>query len=116
MTSERVQFARQLRKQPTRAEAILWERLRGARFESAKFRRQVPFDRCVVDFYCHVAKLVVDPRTAIRGGTASSMNGFRTTTPGGLKFSNVSGRASCDSPMRKSAVNSTPFWRAFATK
>ncbi len=60
MTSERVQFARQLRKQPTRAEAILWERLRGSRFESAKFRRQVPFDRTVVDFYRHAAKLVVE--------------------------------------------------------
>ena len=67
MTSERVQFARQLRKQPTRAEDILWERLRGSRFESAKFRRQVPFDRYIADFYCHAAKLVVDPRTAIRG-------------------------------------------------
>jgi very-short-patch-repair endonuclease len=34
-------------------------------------RREVPpaspFDRYVVDFYCHAAKLVVDPRTAIRG-------------------------------------------------
>ena len=67
MTSESVQFARQLRKQPTRAEDILWERLRGSRFHGAKFRRQVPFDRCVVDFYRHAAKLVVDPRTAIRG-------------------------------------------------
>ena len=33
----------------------------------AKFRRQVPFDRFVVDFYCDAAKLMVDPRTAIRG-------------------------------------------------
>jgi very-short-patch-repair endonuclease len=41
--------------------------LRGSRFHGAKFRRQVPFDRFVVDFYCHAAKLVIDPRTAIRG-------------------------------------------------
>ena len=60
MTSERREFARLLRKQPTRAEELLWERLRGSRFDGAKFRRQVPFDRYVADFYCHAAKLVVE--------------------------------------------------------
>ena len=60
MTSERIQFARQLRKQPTPAEDVLWARLRGSRFHAAKFKRQVPFDRYVVDFYCHAAKLVVE--------------------------------------------------------
>ena len=67
MTSERREFARILRKHPTPAEDILWRRLRGSRFHGAKFRRQVPFDRYVAAFYCHAAKLVVDPRTAIRG-------------------------------------------------
>ena len=66
MASERLEFAKLLRSQPTRPEEILWRYLRGSRFQ--KFRRQVPFDRFVVDFYCHAAKLAVDPRTAIRGG------------------------------------------------
>jgi very-short-patch-repair endonuclease len=60
MTANRVEFARALRKQPTRAEDIFWRRLRGSRFHGAKFRRQVPFDRYVVDFYCHAAKLAVE--------------------------------------------------------
>jgi very-short-patch-repair endonuclease len=60
MPSERRQFARALRQQMTRAEDILWRSLRGSRFEGAKFRRQVPIDRYVVDFYCHAAKLVVE--------------------------------------------------------
>ncbi len=60
MAPERREFARALRKQQTRAEDILWERLRGSRFHGAKFRRQVPLDRFVVDFYCHAAKLVVE--------------------------------------------------------
>ena len=60
MTSGRTEFARRLRKQPTRAEDILWRRLRGSRFDGAKFRRQVPFDRYVVDFYCDAAKLVIE--------------------------------------------------------
>ena len=54
------EFARALRRHPTRAEDILWTQLRGSRFEGAKFRRQVPIDRYVVDFYCHAAKLVVE--------------------------------------------------------
>ena len=60
MASERREFARTLRKHPTRAEDILWQRLRGSHFHGAKFRRQVPFNRFVVDFYCHAAKLVVE--------------------------------------------------------
>ncbi len=59
MTSTR-DFARRLRQQPTKAEEILWRALRGRRFESAKFRRQVPFGRYVADFYCHAAKLIVE--------------------------------------------------------
>jgi very-short-patch-repair endonuclease len=60
MASERHEFARDLRKQPTRAEDLLWRHLRGSRFHGAKFRRQAPFDRFVVDFYCHAAKLAVE--------------------------------------------------------
>jgi very-short-patch-repair endonuclease len=43
----------------TPAEEVLWARLRGSRFHGAKFRRQVPLDRYVADFYCHASKLVV---------------------------------------------------------
>jgi very-short-patch-repair endonuclease len=35
-------------------------RLRCSRFHDVKFKRQVPFDRHVVDFYCHAAKLAVE--------------------------------------------------------
>jgi very-short-patch-repair endonuclease len=49
-----------MRERGRRAEEALWERLRGSRFHSVKFRRQVPFDRFTVDFYCHAAKLAVE--------------------------------------------------------
>jgi len=58
--SERRQFARGLRQHMTRAEETLWAQLRGSRFHGAKFKRQVPFDRYVADFYCHAAKLVLE--------------------------------------------------------
>ncbi len=57
---EKTDFARALRKHLTPAEELLWRHLRGSRLQGAKFRRQVPFDRFVVDFYCHAAKLVVE--------------------------------------------------------
>ena len=60
MVSEPHQFARRLRQASTRPEDILWERLRGSRFHGAKFKRQVPIDRYVVDFYCHAARLAVE--------------------------------------------------------
>jgi very-short-patch-repair endonuclease len=60
VSSERRQFARDLRRRQTRAEEILWDHLRGSRFHGAKFRRQVPFGGFVVDFYCHATKLVVE--------------------------------------------------------
>jgi very-short-patch-repair endonuclease len=34
--------------------------VRGSRFEGAKLKRRVPFDRYVADFYCHAGKLVVE--------------------------------------------------------
>ena len=38
----------------------MWARLRGSRFQGAKFKRQVPVDRYVVDFCCHAARLIVE--------------------------------------------------------
>ena len=59
MVSEPHAFARRLRQSSTRAEGILWDRLRSSRFQGVKFRRQVPIDRYIVDFYCRSAGLVV---------------------------------------------------------
>ncbi len=60
MVSEPHTFARRLRKSATLPEDLLWERLRGSRLNGAKFKRQVPIDRYVVDFYCHAARLAVE--------------------------------------------------------
>lgn len=50
--------ARQLRKQATPAEKILWEQLRNRRLIGIKFRRQHVLGRYIVDFFCpakHIA-------------------------------------------------------------
>jgi very-short-patch-repair endonuclease len=53
-------FAKQLRRNQTDAERVLWFRLRDRRLSGWKFKRQVPIDRFVVDFCCSDAKLIVE--------------------------------------------------------
>ena len=55
-----VGFARELRKNMTRSEKILWERLRRKNIKGVRFRRQQPVKYYVADFYCHEARLVVE--------------------------------------------------------
>ena len=65
--------ARGLRREQTKAEAILWRSLRD-RQSGAKFRRQVPVGAFVVDFACIEARLVVEvdgPSHETPAGTAA---------------------------------------------
>lgn len=56
---DKVWFAREQRRQPTRAEELLWRALR-ARGLGARFRRQHPVGDFVLDFYCEAAALAVE--------------------------------------------------------
>ena len=53
-------FARQLRVDQTEAEKRLWYRLRNRQVGGAKFRRQAPIGRYIVDFVCFELKLVIE--------------------------------------------------------
>jgi 5-methyltetrahydrofolate--homocysteine methyltransferase len=44
--------ARQMRKNPTEAERLLWRRLRIWQVDGFKFRRQQPLGNYIVDFVC----------------------------------------------------------------
>jgi very-short-patch-repair endonuclease len=52
--------ARKKRKEPTKAEKLLWQRLRRKQIGGCKFRRQHPIGRYIVDFYCHEARLIIE--------------------------------------------------------
>jgi very-short-patch-repair endonuclease len=52
--------ARQLRKNPTDAERLLWRKLRFWQVEGFKFRRQQPLGQYIVDFVCLEKRLVVE--------------------------------------------------------
>ena len=53
-------LARAMRRRPTRAERVLWYRLRNSQLEGRKFRRQVPTGCYIADFFCPAARLVVE--------------------------------------------------------
>jgi len=60
VTSTKVQRAKELRRQMTQEEKILWQHLRANRLHRFHFRRQQIIDGFIVDFYCHAARLVIE--------------------------------------------------------
>ena len=68
------QRAKELRKDQTKAEAILWEKLRNRKLSGHKFRRQQPIGPFIVDFYCRKSKLVIE----LDGGIHQAQKGYDT--------------------------------------
>lgn len=56
----KLEQAKKLRRAMTTAERRLWQSLRANRLQGFHFRRQQIIDGFIVDFYCHVAALVVE--------------------------------------------------------
>ena len=54
------QIARELRKNMTRSEILLWQKLKGKQIHGYDFDRQRPIDEYVVDFYCKRLKLAIE--------------------------------------------------------
>ena len=52
--------ARELRKEQTSAESLLWELLRDRKLLGFKFRRQHQIGDYIADFYCREASLVIE--------------------------------------------------------
>ncbi|MGE0082996.1 MAG: endonuclease domain-containing protein [Desulfococcaceae bacterium] len=59
MNSDLVKKAKELRKNSTDAEKILWHHLRAKQL-GAKFRRQEPIGKYIVDFVCYSKRLVLE--------------------------------------------------------
>ena len=56
----KLERAKELRREMTEEERILWRRLRADKLKGFHFRRQQIIDGFIVDFYCHAAGLVVE--------------------------------------------------------
>jgi very-short-patch-repair endonuclease len=59
VTAGKVHVSRELRRNMTEEERLLWNALRTNRLGGLHFRRQQIIDGFVVDFYCHAAGLVI---------------------------------------------------------
>ncbi|AZB23012.1 endonuclease domain-containing protein [Kaistella haifensis] len=57
---ESFEKARNLRRNATVAEKLLWEKLRNKQLDHYKFRRQHPISLYIADFYCHALKLIIE--------------------------------------------------------
>lgn len=55
-----LEFARENRQKQTKAEQLLWSRLRNRKLNGFKFRRQHPIRNFILDFYCHQFLLAVE--------------------------------------------------------
>jgi very-short-patch-repair endonuclease len=65
------EHSRQLRKNMTDAERLVWSRLRGKQLKEFQFYRQKPIGNFIIDFYCPRAKLVIE----LDGGQHFSTDG-----------------------------------------
>ena len=68
--SVKIERAKQLRQRMTTAERVLWECLRANRLAGLHIRRQQVIAGFIVDFYCHVARVVIELDGAVHRDTA----------------------------------------------
>ena len=116
---ELVRNARVLRNNMTRAEIILWSRLRERKISGYKFRRQQPILDYIVDFYCPELKLIIEADGEIHSLNENSeydrkrdnilkINGYRI-----IRFTNLEIVTELDSTINKIILyineNLSPF-------
>ena len=59
-SSPNLNRSRELRRDQTKAERLTWGILRDRQTHGLKFRRQVPIDDYIVDFYCDEMRIIVE--------------------------------------------------------
>ena len=60
ISAAKLAFAKDMRRQMTLEERILWNELRGNRLKRIHFRRQQVISGFIMDFYCDAARLAVE--------------------------------------------------------
>jgi very-short-patch-repair endonuclease len=54
------EFAKEMRRDPTEAEAAMWRLLRNRRLARFRFRRQIPFRNFILDVVCFEKRIVIE--------------------------------------------------------
>jgi very-short-patch-repair endonuclease len=73
VTKEKLDRARELRREMTPAEKILWNELRANKL-GVHFRRQQVIAGFIVDFYCHKTDLVIELDGSVHDGIEQKEN------------------------------------------
>ena len=73
------QRAREMRRNENAAERRMWSILRARRMSSFKFRRQHALGRCIVDFICLKARLVIEVDGDTHGNDESAAQDLKRT-------------------------------------
>jgi len=60
MTSNLTKYAKSLRKSSTKAEALLWSKVKSRQLEGVKFRRQQPIGTYIVDFVSFEKHIIIE--------------------------------------------------------
>jgi very-short-patch-repair endonuclease len=60
LPADKLAFARELRRNQTDAESLVWRLLRNRQLKNSKFRRQHPVGKYILDFYCAEHGLAVE--------------------------------------------------------
>ncbi len=68
-----ISYAKELRKNSTAAEKLLWHHLRAKQIITLKFRRQQAIGNYIVDFVCFERKLIIE----LDGGQHGEETGLR---------------------------------------
>ncbi len=76
---------KELRRNQTQAEKIIWSKLRNKQVNSLKFYRQWSVGRYILDFYCHPLKLAIE----IDGGQHDENNVYERTRTQFLQKQNI---------------------------
>jgi very-short-patch-repair endonuclease len=60
ISPEKLELARQFRKNPTESEDLVWQMLRNRQIKNLKWRRQQVIDGFIADFYCAELNVVLE--------------------------------------------------------
>lgn len=101
------EFARQLRKNSTLGEVMLWKKLKSRQFHGYDFHRQKPLLSYIADFYCPDLKLVIEvdgkshERSDISKKDAEKQNALENQGLSVLRFAEREVRFQMDDVMRR---------------
>jgi crossover junction endodeoxyribonuclease RuvC len=79
-------FARQLRRNQTDCEALLWKQLRAGQLDGAKFRRQEPILGFVADFISHEHRLIIELDGGQHADSAADERRTKLLTQAGFRI------------------------------